>query len=59
MLDDYRKAIKKVAKEFFFPVLEGELIEFDFKRDIPDGLHPNANGHRIYADWILDKSKIK
>ena len=56
-LDDYRNAIKEVAKTFSLKVLDGSQIPFDLERDIPDGLHPNSSGHRLYADWVLKNIK--
>ncbi len=51
-LNDYRKAIKEVASLFSVLVIDGENIPLDFDRHIPDGLHPNAEGHKIYGDYV-------
>lgn len=51
-LSDYRKAIKEVAKKYSVTVIDGEKIEFEFSKHIPDGLHPNAEGHKLYAAYL-------
>jgi len=57
-LSDYRKAIKEVAKKYSVTVIDGEKIEFDFEKHIPDGLHPNSTGHKIYAEFITLELKL-
>jgi lysophospholipase L1-like esterase len=51
-LSDYRKAIKVVAKKYYVTVIDGEKIDFNFDKHIPDGLHPNAEGHKVYAAYL-------
>ena len=57
-LSDYRAAIKEVAKKYPITVIDGEKIEFDFDKHIPDGLHPNSAGNNIYAENITSKLKL-
>lgn len=57
-LSDYREAIKEVAKKYSVTVFDGEKIEFNLEKHIPDGLHPNSEGHKIYAEFITLKLKI-
>ncbi len=56
-LDDYRKAIKEVAKDYSFLIVDGENIPLNFVENIPDGLHPNSAGHKIYSDYLIKKVK--
>lgn len=62
-LDDYREAIRKRAQEYGFPVIDGYEIPIDpkteegRKRYILDGLHPNTEGHKVYADYVIEKIK--
>ena len=59
ILEDYVNAIKKTAKYYEFQILDlfsyAELnpnnIEVKLKY-MPDGIHPNAEGHKIIADLI-------
>ncbi len=53
-LGDYRKAIKQAVKNYPIIVIDGENIPLEIKKDIPDGLHPNSKGHKIYADYLID-----
>ena len=58
---DYRKAIEIRAKEFGFFVIDGYEVpinpkkEEDVKRYMPDGLHPNQEGHRLYATYLIER----
>lgn len=54
-LEDYRNALYNRAKAFGFYFIDGGKIPFDFDKHIPDGLHPNALGHQLYASYLLDK----
>ena len=62
-LEDYRKAIEIRAKEFDFCVIDGYGVPIDPKdvkdtKDyIPDGLHPNQEGHKLYAKYIVSRIK--
>lgn len=50
-LDDYRKVLIEKAEKYGFIVVHGEnlkLGEYEF-----DGLHPDDEGHRIIAEYIL------
>ena len=61
ILEDYVEAIKKAAKYYEFQILD--LFSYDelnpndnevkFKY-MPDGIHPNAEGHKIIADLLQD-----
>lgn len=57
ILSDYRNAIKTKANEFEIPVINGIEINFDFKKHIPDGLHPNREGHKVYANFVINEIK--
>ena len=60
-LADYRKAIEEKAKEYSFPTIDGYLVPIDPKTEegrqahILDGLHPNEEGHRLYAEFVISK----
>jgi len=54
-LSDYRQAIKIKAKEFGFYIIDGDQIPLEFDKHIPDGTHPNSIGHRIYAEYLINK----
>ena len=60
-LADYRRAIEIKAAEFSFPVIDGYLVPIEPKTEegrrahILDGLHPNVEGHRLYAEVLLAK----
>ncbi len=62
-LSDYRDAIKYKAKQYDFPVIDGYKIPIDpydeneRKRLILDGLHPNTEGHKLYADYVISVIK--
>ncbi len=56
-LGDYRQAIKIVAEKYPCVVIEGEKIPLSFNEHIPDGLHPNSAGHKIYAEYICSIMK--
>jgi len=59
ILEDYVNVIKKTAKYYGFPVLDlfsysnldPNYNELRLKY-MPDGIHPNAEGHKIIADLI-------
>lgn len=58
-LKDYVGAIKEVAQYYGLPVLDlyanlniNPIISINQSTYMPDGLHPNANGHRKIADKI-------
>lgn len=60
-LKDYVEQIRKTATHYGFPVLDlYQVTELDpnketIHRDLmPDGLHPNAEGHAILAEKIAD-----
>lgn len=60
-LSDYRKAIEEKCKEFGLPVIDGTKIAIDPTKNedkqkyILDGLHPNAEGHKLYAKYVLEQ----
>ena len=56
-LSDYRAAIKEVSKKYSVTVIDGEKIELDFNKHIPDGLHPNSEGHKFIADYVVSEFK--
>ena len=62
-LDDYRQAIRLRAKEYGLFVIEGEGLGVDPANDeqwklfMHDDVHPNSAGHRLYANYILEKLK--
>lgn len=60
ILEDYVDAIRTVARRFSLPVLDlwatsgiSPQVPVIRKRFIPDGLHPNDDGHAILADRIV------
>lgn len=54
--DNYRNALYQVAREHSFPVVDlSELDLVSIGAYSPDGLHPNAYGHQIMADYINRK----
>lgn len=64
ILDDYRNAIKKVAGERYgFYIIDGKDFGFDpdseegRKRHMLDGLHPNEEGHFLYAQKVIENFK--
>lgn len=58
-LDDYRSAIEVVAKRYEIPVIDGRGVPIEPKTEegrrlhIRDGLHPNPEGHRVYAEYVI------
>lgn len=64
-LIDYVRAIRQVAEYYSLPVLDlfaGSGLQPNVpvirERYIPDGLHPNDEGHRILADLIAAYLKL-
>lgn len=60
-LEEYRNMIKKIAGENFgFTVLNGESFGFEPENEsyreayMLDGLHPNGQGHVIYAQKVAE-----
>ena len=62
-LEEYRRAIELKAKEYNFVVIDGYGVpiypktEEHRKKYMYDGLHPNAEGHKLYADYIIERIK--
>lgn len=61
ILEDYVHAIKQVAANYNYPILDlfshRELDANDSEvrlKCVPDGIHPNAEGHRMIANLLLD-----
>ena len=58
-LDDYRNAIEIKAQKYSLTVMNGKDVpinpenEDQLRKYMHDGLHPNENGHPIYAEAIL------
>lgn len=55
ILADYVNAIIEVSKKHNVPVIDlfrSNILEPNDATVIPDGLHPNDNGHIIMADYI-------
>ena len=61
ILDDYRAAIKTVAKRFNVAVIDGKRLpinpedETNRQAYIRDGLHPNTKCHAIYGKFIYNE----
>ncbi len=63
-LSGYVNAIKKVCRNFSFPVIDcysmsginpnNEIIKTNY---MPDGLHPNDAGHKKLAEFIFEQFK--
>ena len=60
-LEDYVHAIKEAAANYNYPILDmfshRELDPNDSKiklKYVPDGIHPNADGHRMIANLLSD-----
>ena len=60
-LEDYVHAIKETAANYNYPILDlfsrRELDSNDSKvrlKYVPDGIHPNADGHRMIANLLSD-----
>lgn len=62
-LNDYRKALTAVADRYNLKVIDGTRLPFnpkdekDRERYIFDGLHPNEEGHKLYADLLFNQIK--
>ena len=60
-LESYRLALENRAKIFGFTVLNTRNLDFNpksedwRKRFMPDGLHPNNEGHALYGDFLYDE----
>jgi lysophospholipase L1-like esterase len=58
-VDDYREALATLAGEFGFWCIDGRGVAIDPKDEAQrekymiDGLHPNPEGHRVYAEYVL------
>lgn len=65
VLEDYCKAIESRAQEYGFWLIRGFDAPFDARNEVdrelyvPDGLHPNPDGHASYARYILEELKKK
>ncbi len=63
VLEEYRVAMERVAKENEFFVVNGKYVPIDPEKEedrtryIQDGLHPNEAGHKLYAEYVLSKIK--
>ena len=63
VLDDYRTAIERRARAFGFHVIDGRKVAINPEDEnqraklMPDGLHPNDDGHRVMAEYITEKMK--
>ncbi len=61
VLDDYRKALKEKADTYGFKVIDGRKIGINPKREkdrnefMLDGVHPNVEGHKLYAEMIIEE----
>lgn len=57
-LDDYRLALEYKAKLYGLHIIDGRNIpinansEEDIQLYMDDGVHPNDNGHKLYADMV-------
>jgi len=58
-LQDFRDAIVKVAIRYGAFVIDGRNVPIsgDDESVIPDGLHPNKEGHRIYGEYLVNELK--
>ena len=62
-LDEYRAAFSRIIAEFGFLDIDCKRIAVDPKNPehrekyVLDGLHPNEEGHRLYAEYALSKIK--
>lgn len=56
-LEEYRKAIKSVAEENGFPVIEGDRLGLKGKTDylMSDGTHPTPIAHKMLGDRIAER----
>lgn len=64
-LSDYVNAIKDICKKYSIPVIDlynqypiDPTNEAERNIYMPDGLHPNAKGHKLIADLLLLNLKI-
>lgn len=63
ILENYRMAIREKCLQYGFYIIEGFNIpinpdvEDDRKKYILDGLHPNTEGHLIYAEYVINEMK--
>ncbi len=63
ILEEYRTAMQKVARENGFFVINGKNAPIDPDDEqsrieyILDGLHPNGAGHKLYAKYIISCMK--
>lgn len=61
--EEYRVAVAQVAEAYGFNVIDGFGVPIDPKTEegrrahILDGLHPNVEGHRLYAEYLISKMK--
>jgi len=56
MLRDYAEAVRKIAREVGLPLLdvwEKFMEGGDPDKLLLDGVHPNADGHRVIADMLI------
>lgn len=62
-LSEYRVAILRRAIEYGITVIDGQLVpinpddEQDREKYMLDGLHPNNEGHRLYAEVLYKEIK--
>ena len=61
-LEDYAEAVIALGKAYGIPVIDLFSPEqLDFRNDVdtfmPDGLHPNANGQKIMAEYMINQMK--
>ncbi len=58
-LQDYRDAIEKVASKYGATIIDGRNVPIDGndERLIPDGLHPSADGQKVYSEFLLKALK--
>lgn len=60
-LDDYRAAIERKVKKYPFTLIDGRKLAFDPEKEedrnqyILDGLHPNNEGHKLYAELLYEE----
>lgn len=55
-LDDYRAILTKKAAKYGFTVIDGKSIKLQ-KELFNDGLHPDDEGHRLIAEYIIKQLK--
>ena len=60
-VDDYRNVIEKQAKRFGFNFIDGRNLNIDPRDNeikqkyVPDGLHPNLEGHKLYGEFLYSE----